>query len=168
MSNQLKDAEYLDSGFGRENGNGRLVSISLSGYIPAMPCLAVGRLMLLFLAIVSLSADTAAKVLHGVAHQREAHEWMEHGPAHQHSAASMAEHQRSSVEALEGEADHVALHFTVTASVLPTLLMAGAVIVDLPIAAIDTGPAALPDRVAQTAPPWFRARPGQPRAPPLG
>ena len=133
-----------------------------------MRCLAVGRLIPLFLAIVSLSADTAAKVLHGVAHQREAHEWMEHGLAHHQSSASMAEQQRSSIDALDGDADHVTLHFTVAATVLPTLLMTVAVIVDLPIAAIDTEPAALPDRVAQTAPPWVRARPGQPRAPPLG
>ncbi|MEO7966265.1 MAG: hypothetical protein ABIT38_20380 [Gemmatimonadaceae bacterium] len=125
--------------------------------------------MLLFLALVAMSADTATKVLHGIAHQRESHEWMAHGVvAHPHSRASeAAEVQRSSVDALDVDDDHVALHGAVTATVLPSLLMAVAVIIEMPIAAFDTEREALPHWVAQTAPPWVRARSTKPRAPPL-
>ena len=132
--------------------------------------LAVGRLMLAFVALVAVSTDTATKVLHGIAHQREAQEWMEHGVvAHSHAPSSEAgEPQRASVDALDADAMHFDLHGAIAATVLPTLLMTVAVIVEQPIATIDTERDALRHPVAQAAPPWVRARPGQPRAPPLG
>lgn len=123
-----------------------------------------------FFALAAMSTDTAAKVLHGIAHERESHEWMEHAlVAHDHALAIDAgRHEPSSIGTPDVEADHPALHGAVTATVMPSLLMAIAVIVDLPIATIDTDRGALPRSVTQAAPPWVRARPSQPRAPPLG
>ena len=134
-----------------------------------MRCLAIARLMLLFLAVIALSTDTAAKVLHGIAHQREAHAWMDHGlRAHRQSLAPDGEHQGSSVDAPDVDANHLALHGAVAATVLPTILMAVAAIVQMPMATIEPERSALSHFVAQAPPPWIRARPTQPRAPPLG
>ena len=153
----------------RARVRGRLVTPSLVRYIPRMRRLVV-RLVLLVLAVIALSADTAVKFVHGIAHQREARDRSHHGGVGQGhgSVADETNIPHSSIDAIDVDADHLALHGVVTATVGLTSLMTVAVIVELPIATTGTESGASPRPVAQAAPPWSRARPSQPRAPPVG
>lgn len=122
---------------------------------------AVARLILLCLAIVAASTDSALKVMHGVVHARDSHESVVHGLAADAS-------ERASVDVLDADADHFALHAAIAPRVLTHIAMVTSAIVGAPIVDGRTQRHALPRSNAQTAPPWVRTRTTQPRAPPLG
>ena len=135
-----------------------------------MPRVAAFRFLITLLAFVAISMDTATKVLHGVAHQREAYEHAVHqGALHYnpHIADAASRHE-SAVESPDADADHGALHNAASARVVLKVQAALPSAHQVWVAASVALTPVAPFRVVQPRPPSALARPTQPRAPPLG
>ncbi len=132
--------------------------------------LVITRLLFALLAFVALSSDTATKLLHGVTHWREASE-RNAAPVTNHDAVrggGAAEDPPRSLEVPDIDADHGALHGMASVNLPLTLPLVLASTIWLAVVLDPAATANLPAFVPDAGYPSARARPRQPRAPPLG
>jgi hypothetical protein len=123
------------------------------------------RLLFALLALLTVSTDTAMKLMHGIEHMHERSHAMGAQPP-----VTSGEHVAGVVTVPDDEGEHGALHAGAPAGVplQPGALLPPAVPVTVPPAVVVVRVASVPAPVARARPPSADRAPARLRAPPVG